>query len=400
MRSPGRAVDRGYTASPLDTIPCVEHRFTGPSYTIGIEEELMIVDQETLDLTSSIEGLLEALGDIEKDGEVKPELMESVCEIATEPCTNTREAGFQLRALRRLVQQVAGERGAAIGAAGTHAFALWEDQRIVSRPRYRDLISGLQFVARQEIIFGIHVHVGVDDPDKAIHVTNGMRVHTPLLLALSGNSPFWRGDSTGLDSTRTPIFRAFPRVGIPPRYDDFADWERRIEFMMESKVIGDYTYLWYDVRPHPNFGTVEIRVMDSQTRVEQTLALAALVQAMVKELCEHYESGQQLSRYPYEMLDENKWLAARHGLGGSLVDLPDKTRVPVPELASRLIERLRPHAEELGSEADFDCIEDILDRGNGASRQVVVYEANHDLREVVREILDATVPEPAEATGE
>ena len=170
-------------------------------------------------------------------------------------------------------------------------------------------------MARQEIIFGIHVHVGVDDPDKAIHVTNGMRVHLPLLLALSANSPFWRGDSTGLDSTRTPIFRAFPRVGIPPRYDDFADWARRIEFMMESKVIGDYTYLWYDVRPHPNFGTVEVRVMDSQTRVEHTLALAALVQAMVKELAEHYEAGKELSRYPYEMLDENKWLAARHGLG-------------------------------------------------------------------------------------
>jgi carboxylate-amine ligase len=242
--------------------------------------------------------------------------------------------------------------------------------------------------------------VGVDDPDKAIHVTNGMRVHAPLLLALSANSPFWRGDNTGLDSTRTPVFRAFPRVGIPPRYDNFADWERRIEFMMQSKVIGDYTYLWYDVRPHPNFGTVEVRVMDSQTRVEHTLALAALVQAMVKELCEHYASGEELSRYPYEMLDENKWLAARHGLDGQLVDLPKQDRVPVPELTRRLMERLRPHAEELGSEADFDCLEEILDRGNGASRQQVVYQANHDLREVVREILDATVPEAAEATGE
>jgi carboxylate-amine ligase len=378
----------------------MEHRFTGPSYTLGIEEELMIVDEETLDLSNSIERLLADLSDVPTEGEVKPELMESVCEIATTPTRNTVQAGAQLRALRRTVNQVAHQRGLAIGAAGTHPFALWEDQRIVARPRYRDLISGLQFVARQEIIFGIHIHVGVDDPDKAIHVTNGMRVHAPLLLALSANSPFWRGDSTGLDSSRTPVFRTFPRVGIPPRYDDFADWSRRIEFMMDSKVIGDYTYLWYDVRPHPNFGTVEIRVMDSQTRVEQTLALAALVQAMVKELCEHYESGEQLSRYPYEMLDENKWLAARHGLGGSLVDLPDKTRVPVPELARRLMERLRPHAEELGSEADFDCIEDILDRGNGASRQVVVYEANHDLREVVREILDATAPEPAEATGE
>jgi glutamate---cysteine ligase / carboxylate-amine ligase len=374
----------------------VEHRFTGPSYTLGIEEELMIVDRDTLDLASSIEGLLEALDHVEKDGEVKPELMESVCEIATEPCRNTREAGEQLSALRRLAQRAADERGLAIGAAGTHPFALWEDQRIVSRPRYRELVAGLQFVARQEIIFGIHVHVGLDDPDKAIHVTNGMRVHVPILLALSANSPFWRGQSTGLQSTRTPIFRAFPRVGIPPRYEDFQDWERRIDFMKTSKVIPDYTYLWYDVRPHPNFGTVEIRVMDSQTRVEHTLAIAALIQAMVKELAEHYDAGESLSRYPYEMLDENKWLAARHGLTGDLVDLPKTDRVAAAELARRLIDRLRPHSEELGSADEFDVLADILDNGTGSARQAVVYEANHDLREVAREIIDASVPEAAE----
>jgi carboxylate-amine ligase len=376
-------------------MPPVEHRFTGPSYTIGVEEELMIVDQETLDLTSSIEGLLADLDDVPKDGEVKPELMESVCEISTEPCRDTREAGLQLRALRRLVQQAASERGLAIGSAGTHPFAMWEDQRIVSRSRYRDLIAGLQFVARQEIIFGIHVHVGLDDPDKAIHVANGMRVHVPLLLALSANSPFWRGQVTGLRSTRTPIFRAFPRVGIPPRYEDYADWSRRIGFMVDSKVIRDYTYLWYDVRPHPNFGTVEIRAMDSQTRLEHTLGIAALIQAMVKELAEHYEAGLELSRYPYEMLDENKWLAARHGLDGELVDLPDRGRVAARALAGRVIERLRPHAEELGSAEDFAGLEDILENGTGAARQAVVYEANHDLQEVVREIVDASVPEPA-----
>jgi carboxylate-amine ligase len=378
----------------------VEHRFTGPSYTLGIEEELMIVDNETLDLSNSIEGLLDDLSEITTEGEVKPELMESVCEIATTPTANAAEAGAQLRALRRQVQQVAAQRGLAIGSAGTHPFAMWENQRIVARPRYRDLVSGLQFVARQEIIFGIHVHVGIDDPDKAIHVTNGMRVHLPLLLSLSANSPFWRGDSTGLDSTRTPIFRTFPRVGIPPRYDNFEDWRKRIEFMVRAKAIGDYTYLWYDVRPHPNFGTVEIRVMDSQTRVEHTLALAALVQAMVKELAEHYEAGKRLSRYPYEMLDENKWLAARHGLDGQLVDLPKTDRVPVVDLARRLIKRLRPHAEELGSATELEGLEEILENGDGASRQLVVYEANHDLREVVREILDATVPEPAETPGE
>ena len=360
----------------------------------------MIVDVETLDLAQSIEGLLDDLSEIPTEGDVKPELMESVCEIATTPVSNTAEAGHQLRALRRQVQQVAAQRGLAIGSAGTHPFALWEDQRIVSRPRYRDLIAGLQFVARQEIIFGIHVHVGLDHPDKAIHVTNGMRVHLPLLLSLSANSPFWRGDGTGLDSTRTPIFRAFPRVGIPPRYDDFEDWAKRIDFMTGCKVIRDYTYLWYDVRPHPNFGTVEIRVMDSQTRVEHTLALAALIQAMVKELAEHYESGTPLSRYPYEMLDENKWLAARHGLGAELVDLPDRSRVKAVDLTRRVMERLHPHAEELGSGTEFEQLEDLLEHGNGASRQVVVYEANHDFREVVREILDATVPEAAEPPSE
>ena len=360
----------------------------------------MIVDAETLELANSIEGVLDGLEEAETEGEVKPELMESVCEIATTPCRNTREAGAQLRALRRQVQQVASELGLAIGAAGTHPYAMWEDQRIVSRPRYRDLVAGLQFVARQELIFGIHVHVGIDDPEKAIHVTNGMRVHLPLLLALSANSPFWRADETGLASTRTPIFRAFPRVGIPPRYDNFEDWSKRIVFMNTSRVVPDYPYLWYDVRPHPNFGTVEVRVMDSQTRVEHTLALAALVQAMVKELGEHFEAGKRLSRYPYEMLDENKWLAARHGLERDLVDLPRTTRVRTRDLAIRLMKRMRPHAEELGSADELDDLEDLLDNGNGAARQLVVYEANHDLREVVSEILEASLPQVVEASDE
>src|SRR5947199_1182306 len=254
----------------------------------------MIVDAETLELTNSIEAMLEALPQAE--GQVKPELMESVLEVATTPCRNTREAGAQLRDLRRLTQRTAADRGLSIGSAGTHPFAMWEDQRIVARPRYRDLVAALRFVARQELIFGVHVHVGIDDPEKAIHVANGMRVHMPLLLGLSANSPFWRADATGLASSRTPIFRAFPRVGIPPTYKGWEDYERRIEFMMEARAIEDYTYLWYDVRPHPNFGTVEVRVMDSQTRIEHTIGLAALVQGLVKELCEHFDAGKQLSR--------------------------------------------------------------------------------------------------------
>jgi carboxylate-amine ligase len=364
----------------------MEHDFKGPSYTIGIEEELMIVDGETYSLVNAIESLLQDA----PEGDIKPELMESVLEISTRPCATVSEAGDQLRALRRQVCATAGERDLHIGSAGTHPFSMWEDQRIVARPRYRDLISALRFVARQELIFGMHVHVGLDDPDKAIHVANGMRVHLPVLLALSANSPFWRADATGLQSVRTPIFRAFPRVGIPPAYRDWADYERQIDFMVRSGVMEDYTYLWYDVRPHPNLGTVEIRVCDSQTRIMHTLGLTALIQAMVKELAEHFDAGEQLSDYPWQMLDENKWLAARHGLEGELVDLPSAERVGTRALARRLLERLREHAQDLGSEDELVCIEDLLARGNGASRQIVVFEANHDLREVMAEIVEAT----------
>lgn len=369
-------------------VPCraMEHNFHGPSYTIGIEEELMIVDGESYALVNAIESLL---GD-SPDGEVKPELHESVLEISTNPARNTREAGGRLRALREQVRERAGRRGLTIGSAGTHPFAKWEDQRIVSRPRYRELVTALRFVARQELIFGMHVHVGVDDPDKAIHVSNGMRVHLAVLLALSANSPFWRGDSTGLLSTRIPIFRAFPRVGIPPHWSDWAHYEREVEFMVQSGVMEDYTWLWHDVRPHPDFGTVEIRVCDSQTHVEHTLALTALIQAMVKELCEHYDAGGQLANYPWLMLDENKWLAARHGLDGELVDLPSNDRVGARELARRLLDRLREHAQDLGSADELEGIDDLLEGGSGAQRQMVVYEANHDLDEVMAEIVAAS----------
>jgi len=364
----------------------MEHRFSGPDFTIGVEEELMIVDAETLDLVNAIESLLAET----PQGTIKPELMESVLEIATDPCPTLGEAGLQLSALRRQVRDLAADKGLRIGSAGTHPFAMWEDQRIVARSRYRDLVSALRFVARQELIFGTHVHVGMDDPEKAIHVANGMRVHVAILVALAANSPFWRADSTGLVSTRTPIFRAFPRVGIPPAYAGWDDYQRRIGFMVDSGVMPDYTYLWYDVRPHPNFGTVEIRACDAQTRVEHTIALAALIQAMVKELAEHYEAGKQLSDYPWEMLDENKWLASRHGLEGELVDLPSNERVQAKALARRLLDRLREHAEDLGSADALGGIEDLLAHGNGATRQVVVYEANHDLREVMAEIVAAT----------
>ena len=374
----------------------MEHAFgaDGPGrFSLGVEEELMIVDGESFALVNAIEELL----DEASEDELHPELLESVLEIATKPCANTVDAGAELRALRRRARDVAAARGLTIGSAGTHPFSLWEDQRVVGRTRYRDLVNALRFVARQELIFGMHVHVAVDDPEKAIHVANGMRVHVPVLLALSANSPFWRGDATGLVSTRMPIFRTFPRAGMPPAYRDWEDYQQQIGFMVDSGVMADYTYLWYDVRPHPRLGTVEIRACDSQTRLEHTLGLTALMQAMVRELAEHFESGEQLGSYPWQMLDENRWLAARHGLDAELVDLPSSARVSVKALTRRLLDRLRPHAQDLGSEAELEGVVDLLERGNGAQRQLVVFEANRDFNELMREIVAATAPDPVPA---
>ncbi len=367
----------------------MEHRFTGPPYTLGVEEELMIVDARTMDLVSAIEELMVDVPP-ETEGQVKPELLQSVLEISTDVCRNVAEAAGQLEDLRRRVRETAERKGLTIGSAGTHPFAKWEDQRIVDHERYHQILDALGFVVRQELLFGLHVHVGIDDPEKAIHVHNGMRVHIPILLALSTNSPFWRGMPTSLMSTRTPIFRLLPRVGVPQRFDGWAEYQARIEFMVEAGAVQDYTFLWWDVRPHPNLGTVEIRSCDAQTRLAHTIGITALIQAMCKELAEHYEAGYELGTFPHELLEENKWLAARYGLGGELIDLPKSARVPARELARRIVERLRPHAHELGSERELEAVMELIDGGTGAERQLADWRADRDLRTLVRKIVEST----------
>ena len=374
---------------PTGSATPMEHHFTGPPYTLGVEEELMIVDAKTMDLVSAIE---EMIGGVppETEGAVKPELMQSVLEISTDVCRNVSEAAGQLDELRRRVRQTAEQKGLTIGSAGTHPFAKWEEQRIVDRERYHEILDALGFVVRQELLFGLHVHIGIDDPEKAIHVANGMRVHIPILLALSTNSPFWRGMPTNLMSARTPIFRLLPRVGVPQRFDGWADYQSRIEFMVKAGAVADYTYLWWDVRPHPNFGTVEVRCCDAQTRLDHTIAITALIQAMCKELAEHYEAGYELGTYPHELLEENKWLAARHGLTGELIDLPQSSRVSARELARRLIERLSPHAQELGSRRALETVAELIEGGTGAERQLADWRADRDLRALVRKIVAST----------
>jgi carboxylate-amine ligase len=365
----------------------MEHHFVGPRYSVGIEEELMIVDGSSGELVNAINSIL---GEDPPSGEIKPEFLESVLEIATPPCPDIQTVGAELVALRQIARDRAGSEHLAIGAAGTHPFARWEDQRVVSDDRYRGLVHSLGFVARQELVFGMHVHVGMDDPEDAIRVANGLRPHVPMLIALAANSPFWRGEPTGLMSSRVPIFRAFPRVGLPPRWDGWEDYQRRVGMLTDSGVIEDYTYLWYDVRPHPRLGTIEIRAMDSQTRVEHTVALSALVLSLVKSLVEEPNLGDGSHEPPWEVLDENRWLAARHGLDAELLDHTTGERRVVRELAEELLTELAPHARELACEQELDGVRDLLATGNGALRQQMVYQANHDLHELVTEIVAAT----------
>jgi glutamate---cysteine ligase / carboxylate-amine ligase len=369
----------------------MEHRFTGPPFTVGVEEELMLIDAESLDLAQEIEMILDEVPD-EIAGQVKPELMQSVLEVATKPCPDLRTAGEELRELRRAVADVTERHGLLVGAAGTHPFARWEEQRIVERPRYRELVAELGYVARQELIFGTHVHVGMDDPDKAIYVADGMRRYLPLLLALSSNSPFWRGRETGMMSARTPVFRAFPRVGIPPHYGTWEIYERRVELMMEAGAIDDYTYLWWDVRPHPNLGTVETRVFDQQTRLEDTLALAALTLSLCYRLAALFDESEPLVETPTELIDDNKVRAALGGIEGKLIDFPRLRQVPAAEMVRHLASELHRDAEELGCAEELAGIERLIEAGTGARRQLRVYERNGDLRDLVREIASKTLP--------
>ena len=301
----------------------LDHAFgKGEPYTLGVEEEYMLLDSESFDLVQHIDTVLAAVVGHELEAQMKAELMQSVLEIATPVCRNATEVDRELRRLREYVTSVAREKSMRVGSAGTHPFSLFERQRITARDRYRALVDQMQYVARRELIFGLHVHVAVDDPEKAIQVVNGLLLELPTLLALSANSPFWRGEPTGLSSTRQMVFAAFPRSGPPPRFRDYTDYAEVVGQLEKTGCIADYTHIWWDIRPHPKLGTVEIRICDGVTRVEHAVALAAYCQALVKMYSERFDRGEEIRSYHRILTSENKWLAARYGLEAPLMDLP------------------------------------------------------------------------------
>lgn len=372
----------------------LDHNFNSSRFTVGIEEELMLLDPETLDLTDGIETILAAVPP-EHAEQVKPELFQSVLEVATTVCADVATATAEIAEMRRLVARIAAEHGMLVGAAGTHPFARCDDQSIVDRERYTDLIGDLGFIASRELIFGTHVHVGIDDPDRAIYVADGIRPYLPLLLALSCNSPWWEGRRTGLHSSRVPVFRAFPRAGIPPHYGGWDIYRRRIERMVRSGAIEDYTYVWWDVRPHPRLGTVETRVFDQATRIEDTAAFAALTVSLAHRFATLCDAGEPLVEQPWELVDDNKVRACVRGIEGELVDFRRDRPVPAVEMAEALLAELEPSAAELGCLGELGRVREIIAAGTGSRRQLnwIEEREGEDLRGLVEAVVALTAPE-------
>src|SRR3954470_7442746 len=314
-------------------------------FTIGVEEEFQLVDATSGELVSRFDEVEEAL---RRDVEVKPELLKSVLEVATHVHTSVPEAIDESRELRRRVAEAAAESGTLVVSAGTHPFSRYEHQQVTEQERYLDLIDRMRWVAEREVIFGLHVHVGLSSGHEAVAVANALRTWLPELLTLSTNSPFWQARDTGLASTRSKIFDSFPRSGIPPAFSSFEEWELTMERGARLGFFDDYTYVWWDLRLHPKLGTIEIRVCDAQARLASTAAIVALVQCLTALLAGRYDRDGALPIQPVMLIAENKWRAVRYGLDADLVDLERDVERPARDAILELVEQAAPYARRLG----------------------------------------------------
>jgi carboxylate-amine ligase len=328
-------------------------------YTLGVEEEAMLLDPGTWALAHRFDEMLPRLPAAVQD-RVSTETHGSAFELQTDVAATVSEAIDQLAALRAELDRTLGSLGMRAAVSGTHPFAIWQEIAVAGGERQKQVYGSMRELARREPTFALHVHVGVPDADTAIRVNDRMRVHLPLLLALSANSPFWQGRDTGLASARTPLFQAFPRVGIPRAFGSYEVYAETVDLLIRTEAVPEPTFLWWDVRPQPALGTVEIRVMDAQTGCRETTALVALVQCLVKLEAEQGFAS-EIAIASHEVISENRFLAARDGASASLIDPELETRVPVPDLLADLLAVCRPHAQELGCEEELASVMDLAD---------------------------------------
>jgi carboxylate-amine ligase len=354
-----------------------------PSLSIGIEEEYQTIDPETRDLRSHIQAEIVQKGKTLLAERVKPEMHQSVIEIGTGVCRNIQEAKDEIRSIRRQMITLAKQNGLRLAAAGTHPFAQWREQEIYPDERYRMIVEDMKMVARANLIFGLHVHIGVEDRETAVQIMNGARYFLPHLLALSTNSPFWLGMDTGLRSYRCKVFDKFPRTNIPDVYGSWSEFENYVNLLIKTNCIDNAKKIWWDIRPHPHFPTLEFRVCDIPMRADETVAIAALCQAIIAKLYQLHERNLSFRHYSRALIMENKWRAARYGLGGKLIDFGKQTEVPVRDLILEILEFVADVAGELESRNELGYIHRILEEGSGADRQLRVFAETGDLRRVV-----------------
>lgn len=358
-------------------------------FTIGIEEEFQIVDPETRELRSHIQQMLED-GRMVLAEQVKAEMHQSVVEVGTIVCQNIQEARKEVIKLRSHLAKLAKKNGLRIASSGTHPISHWKDQKITSHPRYKNIVTDMQQVARANLIFGLHVHVGVDDREIAIHIMNAARYFLPHIFALSTNSPFWLGRNTGFKSYRSKVFDRFPRTGIPDYFSSLSEYDNFVKLLVKTNCIDDGKKIWWDVRVHPNFETLEFRVCDVPMRVDETIALAALIQAIVAKLYKLIKQNLGFRLYRRALIAENKWRAARYGISGKLIDFGKKEEVPAIKLIDELLEFVDDVVDDLGSREELKYIKQICEMGTGADRQLEVWEQAYDTKKVVDLIIDET----------
>ena len=359
-------------------------------FTLGIEEEFQIVDPRTRELRSHVSEILEE-GRMLLGEQVKPEMIQSMIEVGTGVCADVQEARADIIKLRGVLSTLVRKQGLMIVAAGTHPFSEWQDQKIYQNARYESIVEENQIIARSLLTFGLHVHVGIPNPERAIQIMNAIRYLLPHVLALSTSSPFWLGVHTGLKSYRSEVFTRLPRTGIPDYFESRGSFEQYVELLVKTGCIDDGKKIYWDVRPHPYFSTLEFRICDIPTRVDDTIAIAALFQAMVAKVNKLLDQNLTFRLHHKMLIEENKWRAVRYGLDGKMIDFGKGTEVPVRELIRELLGFVDDVIDDLRSRKEIGHIRTILDRGTSADEQVRVWRETDDINAVVDRLIELTM---------
>ena len=362
-----------------------------PSFTLGVEEEYMVIDPVTRELRSHLEFELLSKGHAILEEQMKPEMHGSMLEIGTKVCRDVDDLYSQLRNIRSIVRHLAGAAGLKIGAASTHPFSHWATQEIHPDPRYQMIVEDMQVLARSLLIFGMHVHVGIENRETQIQIMNEMRYFLPHILALTVNSPFWTGIETGLKSYRSKVFERFPRTNIPDTFSSWGEYQAYVDLLVRTGCIDNAKRIWWDIRPHPNFPTLEIRICDLPMTLNETVAIAALIQAVAAKLFALYRKNLSFRTYPRALIMETKWRAVRYGLDGKLIDFGRQKEMWARDLVRELLVFVDDVVDDLGSREHISTINAILDNGTGAQRQLRVFEeSGRDTKAVVDYIISQT----------